>query len=97
MAKQHDYISPTHINKFVNCQYKWHYETKSTQKELNQLYKEYKINNGIVNDKQFKAFAIGNEFHSNYLKQQRKEFILRFLIISLTIVGALICTYIIYY
>ncbi len=96
MAKQKDYISPTHINKFVNCPYKWHYESNYTQKELNQLYKQYKIDNGIVNDKQYKAFAIGNEFHSNYLKQQRKEFIFRIFIIALGIIGALLCIYILY-
>ncbi len=94
MSKQKNYISPTHINKFVNCPYKWHYETKYTQKELNQLYKQYKLDNGIVNDKQFKAFAIGNEFHSNYLRQQRKEFALRLFIISFVIIGAFICIYI---
>ncbi len=94
MAKQKEYISPTHINKFVNCHYKWHYETIYSQKELNQLYKQYKIDNGIVSDKQFKAFAIGNDFHSNYLKQQRKEFIFRIFVISLVIIGAFSCIYI---
>ncbi len=95
MNKNNGYISPTHINKYVNCKYKWHYESTYSQKELSQFYKQYKIENGIVNDKQYAAFTRGNEFHSNYLKRQRKETLTRIIItIFATLLGLTLWTYI---
>ncbi len=84
------YITPTHINKYVNCPYKWHYETKYTKKELNDMYQEYKIDNGITSNKQFQAFKKGNTFHAEFLKREkRKNAISALLITIILILGAL--------
>lgn len=95
MTKNNNYISPTHINKYMNCKYKWYYETKYTQKELSQMYQKYKADNGIESNSQFQAFARGNEFHSNYLKRQKHEQLIRITSTLLSIIiGVLICYFI---
>lgn len=92
MRKNKDYISPTQINKFINCKYKWYYEKIYTNKELSALYKEYKEENGITDNKQFVAFAKGNKFHANYLKKQRrKELFHVFLTTSAILGGFALC------
>lgn len=94
MQKNKDYISPTQINKFVNCKYKWYYEKVYTTKELNSLYKEYKEENGIDDNRQFVAFSKGNKFHADYLKKQnRKQLMYISLLILLVIGGIFLCLY----
>ncbi len=90
--KNNKYISPTQINKFVSCKYKWYYETIYTQTELNKLYNDYKKENGITDNKQFAAFQRGNEFHSTFLKKQRlAKAKKRFLLLMYAIIGVSLC------
>ncbi len=92
MKNNTKYITPTHINKFVSCNYKWYYETIYTQAELNKLYSDYKKENGITDNKQFAAFQRGNEFHSNFLKKQRlAKAKKRFLLLLYIIIGVALC------
>ncbi len=92
MKNNNKYITPTQINKFVSCKYKWYYETQYTQSELNKLYSEYKKENGITDSKQFAAFQRGNEFHSNFLKKQKlAKAKKRFILLLYIILGVSIC------
>ncbi len=92
MKNNTKYISPTQINKFVSCKYKWYYETVYTQTELNKLYNEYKKENGITDNKQFAAFQRGNEFHNNFLKKQRiAKAKKRFLLLLYATIGVSLC------
>lgn len=88
------YYSPTQVNKFLNCNYQWYYGQIYTQKELRDLYTEYKKENNIKDNNQFNAFAYGNNFHKNYHKKiVVKRNITIFIIICLIIIGVLIWKY----